>query len=99
MATFLNERFGDREIVSESPTRLTGYSISSTGVDHRFVTLIDGDQRKKVVVVPPGETVSISGLNEPYTSLDVESEVGDGQLVVNIDHEPRMLGEVEETSN
>lgn len=83
MATHLSENLNEREEVS-GPARLTGYSLSSTGTEHRFVTL-QGGSKKIVVVVPPGETKGISGMSEPFPEgLSVESKVGDGTLVANI---------------
>ncbi len=43
-----------------------------------------------MIVVPPGEERSISGLNEPYPNgLSVESLAGDGTLIANVFYEER----------
>lgn len=86
MTTYLSENLNEREEVS-GPARLTGYSLSSTGAEHRFVA-ITGGGKKIVVVVPPGETKGISGMSEPFPEgLSIESKVGDGTLVANIFYE------------
>ena len=86
MATFLSEDLNESEEVS-GPARLTGYSLSSTGAEHRFVT-IRGGSKKIVVVVPPGETKGISGMSEPFPEgLSIESKAGDGILVANVFYE------------
>jgi len=86
MATYLSENLNESEKVS-GPARLTGYSLSATGVEHRFVT-ITGGSKKMMLVVPPGETTAIAGINEPFPEgLSIESKVGDGKCVANIFYE------------
>ncbi len=86
MATYLSENLNEAESVS-GPTRLTGYTLKNTGTLDRYVTL-KGGSKKVVVVVPPGETVSISGMKEAFPEgLEVESLTGDGTLVASIFHE------------
>ena len=86
MATYLSENLNESEKVS-GPARLTGYSLSATGVETRFVT-ISGGGKKMMLVVPPGETTAISGINEPFPEgLSIESKVGDGKCVANIFYE------------
>lgn len=90
MASWLSESLHEKETVSDGPTRLTGYSLTSTGLEHRYVRFMNGDRTPSVIVVPPGEEISISGLNEPYPNgLAVESHEGDGTLIANVFHEPR----------
>ncbi|KKK94024.1 hypothetical protein LCGC14_2686980, partial [marine sediment metagenome] len=72
MATHLSENLNESEEVS-GPTKLTGYSLTNTGTMDRYVTL-RGGTKKIVVVVPPGETKSISGMAEPFPEgLTIES--------------------------
>ncbi len=75
------------------PVRLNGWSLTSTGTEHRFVAFKNGEgETITMVVIPPGEEVRISGLNEPYpTGLSVESLTGDGRLVANVFYEVREL--------
>jgi hypothetical protein len=85
MGSWLSEDLNEREEITTTPTRLTGWSLTSTGRQHRYVAFKDGDRTATMVVVPPGEERSISGLNEPYpTGLSVESLIGDGSLVANV---------------
>ncbi|KKN06317.1 hypothetical protein LCGC14_1078440 [marine sediment metagenome] len=77
MATYLSENLNESEEVS-GPTRLTGYTLTNTGTMDRYVTL-KGGTKKIVVVVPPGETKSISGMSEAFPEgLAVESLKGRG---------------------
>lgn len=90
MSTYLSENLNEREVVHDGPTRLHGWSLASTGVEHRFVAFKDGDRTTLMVVVPPGEERSISGLNEPYPDgLAMESLTGDGTLIANVFYEKR----------
>lgn len=85
MSTFLSEDLNERETVAEGPVRLNGYSLKSTGVQDRYVGFWDGERIKPMIVVPAGEEVSISGLNEPFPEgLAVESLKGDGILIANV---------------
>jgi len=87
MSTYLSENLNESETVTSGSARLTGYSLSGTGVEHRFVT-ISGGPKKIVVVVPPGETKGISGMSEPFPDgITIESKVGDGMLVANVFYE------------
>ncbi len=95
MATFLSEDLSERETVSEEAARLTGYSLTSTGVQNRSVAFVDGGDVISVINVPAGKHVGISGLFEPYPGgLSVESLDGDGMLTANVYWEPR--GEIVE---
>lgn len=86
MATYLSENLNEVEQVS-GPARLTGYSLKNTGTIDRYVTL-KGGGKKMVIVVPPGETTSISGISEPFPEgLEVESLTGDGTLIANVFYE------------
>lgn len=99
MSSWLSENLHEREEVSLGPTRLIGYSLTSTGNEHRFVAFKDGDRTATMIVIPPGDEKSLSGLNEPYPrGLSVESLLGDGRLVANVFYEEsaRMVGPTEE---
>ena len=90
MSTWLSENLNEREEISSGATRLTGWSLTSTGKEHRFVAFKDGNKTVSMVVVPPGEERSISGLDEPYPGgLSVESLAGDGMLIANVFFENR----------
>jgi hypothetical protein len=90
MSTWLSENLNAREEVSSGATRLNGWSLASTGREHRYVAFKDGDRTATMVVIPPGEERSISGLNEPFPNgLSIESLTGDGTLIANVFHEPR----------
>ena len=90
MATFLSENLNESEVVSESEANLTGYALTSTGVETRYVAFKDGDATKSVIPVPAGSHVGLTGLLESYPAgLSVESLVGDGTLIANIFFEPR----------
>lgn len=92
MATFMSEDLNEREVVSEDPTRLTGYRFRSTGTRERFVEFFTGSERVDLVVVKPGEESSLTGLNEPYPDgLAIESRVGDGKLVASVFWRPSPL--------
>lgn len=101
MTTFLSENLNEREVVAEGAVRLNGYSLKSTGVKDRYVGFWDGERIKPMIVVPAGEEVGISGLNEPFPEgLAVESLTGDGTLIANVFYEKRevlaaTLGEAE----
>ena len=85
MSSFLSENLNQREEVASGAVRLTGWSLTSTGKQSRFVAFKDGDQTKVMIAVPPGKERSISGLNEPYPNgLSVESLTGDGTLIANV---------------
>ncbi len=93
MSTFLSENLNEREEITSGAARLTGWSLTATGTQARFVAFKDGDTTKSMVVVPSGEERSISGLSEPYPSgLAVESLTGDGLLVVNVFYEETSQG-------
>lgn len=89
MSTWLSENLNDREEISFGAARLTGWSLTSTGTEPRYVAFKDGDRTASMIVVPAGEERSISGLNEPYPNgLSVES-TGDGTLIANVFYEER----------
>jgi hypothetical protein len=86
VATYLSENLNEAEEVS-GPTKLTGYSLTNTGTKDRYVVL-RGGTKKVTLVVPPGETINMSGMSEPFPEgMTIESLVGDGTLVANIFHE------------
>lgn len=90
MSTWLSENLRDREEVTSGASRLNGWSLTSTGREPRYVAFKDGDRTASMIVVPPGEERSISGLNEPYPNgLAVESLTGDGTLIANVFYEER----------
>ena len=90
MSTWLSENLSEREEISSGATRLNGWSLTSTGREPRYVAFKDGDRTVGMIVVPPGEERSISGLNEPYPNgLSVESLTGDGTLIANVFFEER----------
>lgn len=94
MSTFLSENLNEPEVVNEGATMLTGYDLSNTGAESRHVGFKDGDAVMRMIVVPPGSHVNLSGLSIPYPGgLTVESLTGDGTLVANVDYES---SEVEE---
>ena len=85
MASWLSENLNEREVISEGPTRLHGYSLTNTGTTDRFVGFKDEENTKPMIVVPSGKEVSISGLDEPYPNgLAIESLTGDGTLIANV---------------
>ncbi len=90
MSSWLSEDLNERETVSAGPARLNGWSLTSTGNEHRFVAFKDGDRTVSMIVIPPGGERSITGLNEPYPGgLSVESLTGDGKLIANVFFEAR----------
>ncbi len=93
MSSWLSENLNERQTVFPGPVRLNGWSLTSTGNEHRFVAFKNGEGATvTLVVVPPGEERSISGLNEPYPNgLSVESLTGDGRLIANVFFEERHL--------
>ncbi len=94
MSSWLSENLNEREEVSAGAIRLHGWSLTSTGKEHRYVAFKDGDRTASIVVIPPGEERSISGLNEPYPNgLSVESVIGDGTLIANVFFEERGIPE------
>lgn len=97
MSTWLSENLNQREQVAKGAARLTGWSLTSTGNKDRYVAFKDGDRTALMIVVPPREERSISGLNEPYPAgLAVESLTGDGTLIANVFYEKRELVEEHE---
>ena len=97
MAVYLSEDLNEREVVAKSLVRLNGYSFKSTGVQDRYVGFWDGERIKPMIVVPAGEQVSISGLNEPFPEgLAIESLKGDGTLIANIFYEEADAAAAEE---
>lgn len=85
MATWLSEDLNEREVIRKGPTRLNGYSLTSTGTKDRYVTFKTGEQTLSLIVVPPHEEVHMQGLDEPYPKgLAVESLTGDGTLIANV---------------
>ncbi|KKL20194.1 hypothetical protein LCGC14_2457870, partial [marine sediment metagenome] len=44
MSSFLSENLNQREEVASGAVRLTGWSLTSTGKQSRFVAFKDGDQ-------------------------------------------------------
>ena len=89
MSTWLSENLNERQTVAEGPVRLNGWSLTSTGAQHRYVAFKDGEVTRSMIVIPAGEERSISGLKVPYPSgLAVESLTGDGVLIVNVVFEP-----------
>lgn len=90
MASWLSENLNKREEVTSAAARLNGWSLTSTGTEHRYVAFKDGDRTASMIVVPPGGERSITGLNEPYPNgLSVESLTGDGTLIANVFYEAR----------
>lgn len=85
MASWLSKNLNKREVITTGPTRLNGWSLRNTGLQDRFVTFKNKGKSGPVIVVPPGETDSISGLDEPFPDgLAVESLTGDGTLIANV---------------
>ena len=90
MATFLSEDLNEREEITPGPARLHGWSLTSTGQEHRYVAFRDGERTASMIVIPPGPERSRGGLNEPYPDgLSVESLTGDGILIANVFYEKR----------
>lgn len=90
MASWLSEDLNERETISTGPTRLNGWSLTNTGTQDRFVGFKNAENTKPLIVIPPGETDSISGLDEPFPEgLAVESLTGDGVLIANVFFEVR----------
>ena len=89
MSSWLSENLNEREEISVGAARLNGWSLTNTGTELRYVAFKDGDRTASMIVVPPSEERSISGLNEPYPNgLAVES-TGDGTLIANVFFEAR----------
>jgi hypothetical protein len=96
MASWLSENLNEREEVTPAAARLNGWSLTSTGTEHRYVAFKDGDRTASMIVVPPGGERSIIGLNEPYPNgLSIESLAGDGTLIANVFFEERVIVEEE----
>lgn len=100
MATWTSENLNEREEITTGPTRLNGWSLTNTGTQDRFVGFKNIETTKPLIVIPPGETDSISGLDEPFPEgLSIESLTGDGVLVANVFYEKRepivLLPEIE----
>jgi len=86
VATYQSDNLNEAEEVS-GPTKLTGYSLTNQGTRDRYVVL-RGGTKKITLVVPPGETVNMSGMAEPFPEgMTIESLKGDGTLVASIFHE------------
>ena len=95
MASFQSEDLNEMEVVSEGPTRLTGYSFKSTGTRDRYVEFFTGNQRVSLVVVPAGGDKSLTGLNEPYPNgMVIESRRGDGTLIAEVFYESSLMLEM-----
>lgn len=85
MASWLSEDLNKREVISKGPTRLNGWSLTSTGARDRFVAFKDGERTVIMIVVPPREEAHIQGLDEPFPhGLAIESLTGDGKLIANV---------------
>lgn len=85
MASWLSENLNEREVITEGPARLHGWSLTNTGSQDRFVAFKDGENTGPMIVIPPGEERSISGLDEPFPEgLAIESLTGDGTLIANV---------------
>ena len=92
MASFLSENLNASEVVSEGSVTLTGYDLSNTGAESRHVGFKDGDAVKRMIVVPPGSHVNLSGLSISYPAgLAIESLIGDATLIANVDYESSSL--------
>lgn len=106
MASWGTEQLSGKEEVTGGTTHLTGYSFTSTGTLDALVKFHAGDRYRFPILVPAGENVSISGLNEPFENgLTVESAGGDGKLAATVwykgeevelpDEEPDLEGPAE----
>lgn len=85
MARWVSKNLNEREVITTGPTRLNGWSLRNTGTQDRFVAFKNKGKTAPMIVVPPGETDSMSGLDEPFPDgLAVESLKGDGTLIANV---------------
>ena len=90
MASWLSEDLNKREVITTGPTRLIGWSLANTGTEERFVGFKSEDKTGPMVVVPPGDEKSMSGLRLPFPfGLAIESLTGDGTLIANVFFEVR----------
>ena len=90
MASWLSENLNEREVITDGPTRLNGWSLTNTGTQARFVAFKSEEKTGPMIVVPPDEEVRISGLDEPFPDgLAIESLTGDGTLIANVFYEVR----------
>ncbi len=97
MASWLSEDLNEREVVTDSPARLNGWSLTNTGTEARFVAFKDGDKTGPLVVVPAGDEKNMLGLDQPFPKgLSVESLEGDGTLIANVFFSVRSDAETEE---
>ena len=90
MPTFVSENLNEPEVVNKGATNMTGYSLSNTGVETRHVGFNNGpnDPHGRIILVGPGEHVGLSGLLQSFSNgLIIESPIGDGMLVANVDWE------------
>ena len=89
MSSWLSEDLNEREEVSSASVRLTGWSLTNTGRELRYVKFKAGDKTGPLVVVPAGEEANMTGLDQPFPGgLAIESE-GDGTLIANVFFEVR----------
>lgn len=90
MASWLSENLNEREVITDGPARLNGWSLTNTGAEARFVAFKDGERTAPMIVVPAGDEKSMSGLDEPFPAgLAIESVTGDGKLIANVFYEVR----------
>lgn len=92
MPTFVSVNLNEPEEVNKGPTNMTGYSLSATGAETRHVGFLDGsdDPHGRIILVAPGTHVTSPGnlLQSFPNGLTIESPIGDGMLVANVDWEP-----------
>ena len=90
MPTYVSENLNEPEVVNKGATNMTGYSLSNTGVETRHVGFMNGpaDTHGRIILVPPGTHVGLTGLLQSFSEgLMIESPIGDGMLVANVDWE------------